>query len=152
MNPERTIQLTHKTEDGKMEQIEVRMLYCAASETGFQALSGETIDVFTPVLDKDDKGKIVVKEAPRATDLNYIQLALASIVAAYERDGEKPPVTTEDILYNATRDEVLQMVKTIVEMRTEWLFVPSTIQDEMKSQQGDRPKNAPAPTKRSRRS
>lgn len=152
MNPERTIQLTHKTEDGKMEQIEVRMLYCAASETGFQALSGETIDVFTPVLDKDDKGKIVVKEAPRATDMNYIQLALASIVAAYERDGEKPPVTTEDILYNATRDEVLQMVKTIVEMRTEWLFVPSTIQDEMKAQQGDRPKNAPAPTKRSRRS
>jgi hypothetical protein len=65
MNPERTIQLTHKTEDGKMEQIEVRMLYCAASETGFQALSGETIDVFTPVLDKDDNGKISLAAGAR---------------------------------------------------------------------------------------
>jgi hypothetical protein len=142
MNPERTIKITHKASDGKMEQIDVRMLYCAASETGFQSLSGETMEVFAAVLEKDDAGKVVVKEAPRATDMNYLQLAIASIVAAYERDGEKPPVTSDDILYNATRKEVVEMIKAVMEMQAEWLFVPSAIESETDQQDGGGKKNA----------
>ena len=53
MNPERTISVSRKTEDGNIEQVEVRMLYCAATETGFQTMSGKLIDVFIPEVGKE---------------------------------------------------------------------------------------------------
>lgn len=153
MNPERIIKITHKNEEGKAEQVEVKMLYCAASETGFQSLSGEVIDVFNPEIGKDEKGDVVIKSAPKATDMHYLQLAIACIVAAYESEGKKPPIASEDIMYHATREEVVKLVQAVVEMRTEWLFVPSTIPNEMKpSEDGGKRKNAPTPTKRSKRS
>ena len=133
MNPSRIITITHKNTDGELEQAEVRMLYCAASETGFQSLSGEIIDVFNPEIEKDEKGEIVIKSAPKATDMHYIQLAIACIVAAYESEGKEPPITSEDIMYHATREEVVKLVQAVVEMRTEWLFVPSSIPNEMNS-------------------
>ena len=153
MNPERIIKITHKNEEGKAEQVEVKMLYCAASETGFQSLSGEVIDVFNPEIGKDEKGDVVIKSAPKATDMHYLQLAIACIVAAYESEGKKPPIASEDIMYHATREEVVKLVQAVVEMRTEWLFVPSTIPNEMKpSEDGGKRKNAPTPTKPSKRS
>ena len=153
MNPKRTITITHKNTEGELEQTEVKMLYCAASETGFQSLSGETIDVFTPELDKDENGEIVIKSAPKATDMHYIQLAIACIVAAYESEGKEPPITSEDIMYHATREEMVKLVQAVVEMRTEWLFVPSTIPNEMKSSEdGGKQKKGQTPTKRSKRS
>lgn len=152
MNPERTITITHKNADGELEQAEVRMLYCAASETGFQSLSGEIIDVFNPEIEKDEKGEIVIKSAPKATDMHYIQLAIACIVAAYESEGKEPPITSEDIMYHATREEVVKLVQAVVEMRTEWLFVPSSIPNEMKpSEEGGKRKNGQTPTKRLKR-
>ena len=153
MNPSRIITITHKNTDGELEQAEVRMLYCAASETGFQSLSGEIIDVFNPEIEKDEKGEIVIKSAPKATDMHYIQLAIACIVAAYESEGKEPPITSEDIMYHATREEVVKLVQAVVEMRTEWLFVPSSIPNEMKpSEEGGKRKNVKTPTKHSKRS
>ena len=153
MNPERIIKITHKNEEGKAEQVEVKMLYCAASETGFQSLSGEVIDVFNPEIGKDEKGDVVIKSAPKATDMHYLQLAIACIVAAYESEGKKPPIASEDIMYHATREEVVKLVQAVVEMRTEWLFVPSTIPNEMKpAEDGGKRKNGQTPTRRSKRS
>lgn len=153
MNPSRTITITHKNAEGELEQTEVKMLYCAASETGFQSLSGEVIDVFNPEVGKDEKGEVVIKSAPKATDMHYIQLAIACIVAAYESEGKKSPIASEDIMYHATREEVVKLVQAVVEMRTEWLFVPSTIPSEMKPvEDGGKRKNAKTPTKRSKRS
>ena len=152
MNPERIIKITHKNADGTAEQVEVKMLYCAASETGFQSLSGEVIDVFNPEVGKDEKGEIVIKSAPKATDMHYIQLAIACIVAAYESEGKEPPITSEDIMYHATREEVVKLVQAVVELRTEWLFVPSSIPNEMKpSEEGGKRKNGQTPTRRSKR-
>ena len=152
MNPSRTITITHKNADGKLEQTEVKMLYCAASEAGFQSLSGEIIDVFNPEIGKDEKGEVIIKSAPKATDMHYLQLAIACIVAAYESEGKEPPITSEDIMYHATREEVVKLVQAVVEMRTEWLFVPTTIPNEMKpAEDGGKRKNAPTPTKRSKR-
>lgn len=152
MNPERTITITHKNAEGKLEQTEVKMLYCAASETGFQSLSGEVIDIFNPEIEKDEKGEIVIKSVPKATDMHYIQLAIACIVAAYESEGKEPPITSEDIMYHATREEMVKLVQAVVEMRTEWLFVPSSIPNETKpSEEGGKRKNGQTPTKRSKR-
>ena len=89
MNPERTIHITHKNADGITEQIDVKMLYCAASETGYQDLSGKTMDIFIPKFDIQD-GKAVMTAPPAATDADYIKLATACIVAAYQRAHLSP--------------------------------------------------------------
>jgi hypothetical protein len=149
MNPRRTIQITRKNEAGEIEQVEVALLYCAASETGFQTLSGVTMEVFNPELEKNKEGKWIVKALPKATDMNYIQLAMACIIAAYECDGEEPPIKSEDLLYHASREEVQNLVTTVLQMRNEWLQVPSTIKPEMKEKEGKQ-KNAKTPTKPSK--
>ena len=152
MNPERIIKITRKNADGTAEQVEVKMLYCAASETGYQSLSGNTMDVFFPIFEKDENGKLIVKEPAKATDMDYIQLSTACIVAAYERDNEKPPITANDIIYSASRAEIIDMIKTVLEMRTEWSAIPSTVEKEMEKKGDVQRKNAPTPTKRSKRS
>ena len=149
MNPRRTINITRKNEAGEIEQTEVKLLYCAASETGFQSLSGETMEVFNPELEKSEEGKWIVKALPKATDMNYIQLAMACIIAAYECDGEEPPIKSEDLLYHASREEVTNLVTTVLQMRNEWMAVPSTIKPEMEEKKGKR-KNGQTPTKPSK--
>ena len=151
MNPERTVKISKKQENGKVAQVEVKMLYCAATETGYQKLSSKMIDVFVPTIDKDAEGKPYVKEPPKATDEDYIMLALAAIIAAYECNGEEAPIDSHDILYTATREEVIALVSAVMQMRQEWVFVPSTIEKEIK-ETGDKPKNAKTPTKHSKRS
>lgn len=149
MNPRRTIQITRKNEAGEIGQVEVKLLYCAASETGFQSLSGETMEVFNPELEKNEEGKWIVKALPKATDMNYIQLSMACIIAAYECDGDEPPIKSEDLLYHASREEVQNLVTTVLQMRNEWMEVPSTIKPEMEEGKGKR-KNGQTPTKRSK--
>ena len=151
MNPRRTIIITRKNEAGEIEQTEVKLLYCAASETGFQTLSGVTMEIFNPELEKNEEGKYVIKALPKATDMNYIQLAMACIIAAYECDGEEPPIKSEDLLYHASREEVTNLVTTVLQMRNDWMQVPSTIKPEMEETgRNGRRKNAPTPTKRSK--
>lgn len=151
MNPRRTIKITRKDEAGEIEQTEVKLLYCAASETGFQTLSGVTMEVFNPELEKNEEGKWIIKALPKATDMNYIQLAMACIIAAYECDGEEPPIKSDDLLYHASREEVQNLVTTVLQMRNEWMAVPSTIKPEMEEKE-DKRKNAKTPTKHSKRS
>lgn len=152
MNPTRTITITRTGADGNPEQVEVRMLYCAASETGYQSLSGKTMDVFFPTYGKDDEGNVIVMEKPQAGDMDYIHLAVACIVAAYERDRQEPPITADNILYSASRQEIIDMVRAVVEMQLEWMKIPATISKEMEEKPDRKLKNAETPTKRSRRS
>ena len=151
MNPRRTIKLTRKNEAGEIGQTEVKLLYCAGSETGFQTLSGVTMEVFNPELEKNEEGKYVIKALPKATDMNYIQLSMACIIAAYECDGEEPPIKSEDLLYHASREEVQNLVTTVLQMRNEWLQVPNTIKPEMEeTERKGKRKNSQTPTKRSK--
>lgn len=152
MNPERTITLTRTNEQGELEKAEVKVLYCAASETGYQSMSGKTMDVFMPEYDFDEEGKLKgIKTPPKATDMDYLQLATACIVAAYERNKQEPPVSSKDILYNCSREEVIALTTAVMEMYYEWLVVPNTIEKEIKAGKG-RSKNAATPTRHSKRS
>ena len=153
MNPERTIKLTRTNKQGELEEVEVKILYCAASETGYQSLSGKTMDVFMPEYDFDDEGKVKgIKTPPSATDMDYLQLATACIVAAYERNDHEPPVTSKDILYNSSREEIIALTTAVMEMYYQWLIVPKTIEKEMNDDGKGRQKNAEMPTRRSKRS
>ena len=107
---------------------DVEMLYCAATETGYESISGQSCEIFIPEISKDKKGKEQIRM--RATTRDYIQLAVAAVIAAYTRKGEDAPVTADDILYNATSQEVTKLITTVIELRNAWYKVPSVIQPE----------------------
>ena len=99
---------------------EVEVIYCAATETGFEKLRDKSMEVFAP------SDNIV------ATTEDYIALGIAGIIAAYTRRGEDAPVTSSDILYDATPTEVQTLIVTILELRNEWYQVPAVVKPESK--------------------
>jgi hypothetical protein len=105
---------------------EIEMLYCAATETGFEDIAGKTADIFNPIPVLDKEGKVKELMPPPATTKDYIYLAVACIVAAYASRGEEAPNLTNDILYNATPAEVQLLTKTAIELKLEWYKVPTT--------------------------
>ena len=127
---------------------EVRMRYCAATETGFEILSGKKIDVFTSTpTELDTDGNATKFDPPAATNEDYLTLATAAIVAAYARNNEEPPVKSEDILYDATPQEISELLTTVIMLRVEWYTVPDVVKPDMKPDtKGRRSKNAQPPT------
>ena len=122
---------------------EVGLRYCAAAETGYEQLSGKSSEVFSPTVKKRDAdGTPTEIDAPKATEYDYIMLALAAIIAYYAKRGEKEPVKSEDILYDATAQDVTQLMLTIVQLRNEWYKMPYVVQDEIEKKSGEEPKNA----------
>ncbi len=136
MISEKTIQICGK---------DVQMRYCAAAETGYERLSGQSSDIFVPEVERDDEGNITnVKQRAKADD--YIKLAIAAIIAAYARQNEESPITADDIMYDATPQEVTTLITTVIELRAKWYEIPSVVkQDEPADEEDendDKPKNA----------
>ena len=132
MIPERNIHICGK---------DIRMIYCAATENGYEELSGKSVFCFVPTVTKNDKGEDEVQPAA-ATSKDYMMLSIASIIAASEQQGVEVPITSKDILYEATAQEVSQMLLAIVELRNEWYKVPDVAkEDEKPAEDGDKPKN-----------
>lgn len=102
------------------------MRYCAATETGYETISGKPATIFMPDITKDDKGNIISIETKAETE-DYIKLALAAIIAAYARDNQKAPIQSEEIMYNASSKDVILLIKTVTELRNEWYDIPSII-------------------------
>lgn len=106
----------------------VRMRYCAATETGFEAMTGKGIGIFIPSANTDN-GEVTTTP-PEATTSDYITLAMAGIIAAYAYTNEKAPIEMEALLYEARPDEIVQLIQSICELRNEWYRVPSVIKAE----------------------
>ena len=119
---------------------DVELLYCAATETGYESISGQSCEIFIPEISKDNKGKEQIRM--RATTRDYIQLAVAAVIAAYTRKGEDAPVTADDILYNATSQEVTKLITTVIELRNAWYQVPSVIKPEDDTQKDQKEESA----------
>ena len=83
----------------KMETItlcgkKVKIMYCAATETGYETIAGKSSQVFlSTVLERDENGNVTKSEPPAATLDDYIKLALAGIIAAYASEDKEPPIT-----------------------------------------------------------
>lgn len=130
---------------------QVRMRYCAAAETGYESLSGNKIDVFIPTPIKwDDEGNPTDYIPQAAKENDYLTLGIAAIIAAYTREKQDPPITGDDILYDATSKDVAELITTVAMLRAEWYNVPSVIESDM-DQEGKQGKNAPAPTTSSKK-
>jgi hypothetical protein len=125
---------------------EVQMRYCAAAETGYERLSGQSSDIFVPDVEKDEDGNIknVIQKA-KADD--YIKLAIAAIIAAYARKEQDPPITADDIIYDAEPEEVSALITSVVELRAKWYNIPTVVSEQNdtpeETEEGDdKPKNA----------
>ena len=117
---------------------DVEMIYCAATENGFEEIAGKSMSVFIPTIEND-----VIKEPAKANIGDYVKLAVSGIIAAYARKKEEPPITSDDILYNATPTERNEMLTAIVELRNEWYAIPSVLESSLNAEkQPDSPKNA----------
>ena len=123
----------------------VKIMYCAATETGYETIAEKSSQVFLPtVLERDENGKVTKAEPPAATLDDYIKLALAGIVAAYDSEDKKPPVTSKDILYKATSEEITNLVGTIGKLRAAWYNVPDVVAPDKQqpaTDGGEQPKN-----------
>ena len=122
----------------------VKIMYCAATETGYEIVAGKSSQVFLPtIIERDENGKVTKAEPPAATLDDYIKLALAGIIAAYESEDKKPPVTSKDILYHATSEEVTNLVATIGKLRAAWYNVPDVVAEQQQpaTDKGEQPKN-----------
>ena len=127
MNVERTINICGK---------EVFMCYCAATETGYETISGKSSIIFVPKVIKDANGKVQTVE-PNCNMADCITLAVAGIIASYDFRNQEAPITSQDILYHAAPQEVQNLITSILEMRNEWYQVPAMIKKEDGSQDQD---------------
>ena len=121
---EKTATITKET-DGKEEQVEVRVRYCAAVETGFEQLRGKSISTLSPESPEED----------------WIALGLSAIVAAYEYRKEQPPVDSHDILYTAKPSELMNLFTAVMELRAEWYKMPDVIAGTDKPSKARKSKN-----------
>ena len=114
---------------------EVKLLYCAATENGYEQLAGQSINEL---------------DFKKQSDL--MKLALAAIISAYSRDKQEPPVTDSDLLYDAAPEDIVKLLIAVVELRNEWYQVPKVVADKAdntKQTDDENPeeqKNAQAPT------
>ena len=93
---------------------QVKLIYCAASENGFEDLSGKSINDLDFTKSKD-----------------ILNLSLACIVAYYTSEKQEPPIKSEDILYRATSKELTDLYLTVINLRAEWYNVPAIVADKL---------------------
>ena len=116
---------------------QVKVIYCAAAENGFETLSGKSINDL---------------DFTRSQDL--LHLALACIIAAYTRDKQGPPISGDDLLFNATPQELTDLYLTVINLRNEWYGVPKVVEEQLEQEAAQTTdeekeaaeKNAPQPT------
>ena len=122
---------------------EVEIFYCAATENGFERMSGKEISVFVPTFKTNEEGKTVIDNMPEATNEDYLQLAIAGIVAADTYYGREPSITSKEIIYEAKPQECQELLTAIVELRNEWYSVPKTVEDTIKKESdGQKPEES----------
>lgn len=117
----------------KMNGQEVNIIYCLATETGYEQISGKVAsDMFNPVFTYDNEGKVKKADPPLAKNEDYVTLGYAAIVAAYTKDQQQPPITMDYLMYEATPVEITELIAAVVELRNEWYKVPDVVKPETK--------------------
>ena len=116
---------------------QVKLAYCAAAENGFEELAKKSIQ------DMD---------FTRNSDM--MALAMACIVASYAESKEDAPITSEELLYQASSRELTDLYLTVISLRASWYAVPKPVADQIQKEadrmtekeQAEAEKNAHAPT------
>ena len=126
MNNEKSITICGK---------EVKLRYCAATETGFEM-----------------NAKKSIADIDFNSQEDLLRLSVAAIIAAYQRDGQEAPISDKDILFDAKPAEIIELFKAVFELRAAWYNVPLVLEKSIKEEQAtvsdaspseeEKPKNA----------
>ena len=111
MKTERTIHILDR---------DVRLRYCAATESGFEQLRKKSI-----------------YQIDFHSNEDMIALSLAAIIAAYARSEEEAPINSDDLLYDAAPQDIITLMTATIELRNEWYNVPKVVEDTIKAEQTD---------------
>ena len=130
-----------KTKTINIEGKEISLAYCAATETGFESITGKSVQVFVPKFGKDKEGNDIITAPADATTQDYILLAVAAIIVYYESRKETAPVSVEDIIYEWRPADVTSVIEAVLEVRNEWYELPKVVVDQLKAD-GDEQDNA----------
>lgn len=115
----------------------VTLAYCYATEIAFKDLSGEDISDFI----KDAYISINDSKMPDAKKCIYA--ILAAILAYSNAKNEDAPVSDNDIMNNATPEEVGNAIGTIITLRAQFYHIPTGEEDKDKEEKPDeKEKNA----------
>ena len=128
------------------------MIYCAATEDGYEKISGKSIGSFIPEFGKDDEGNTVVKKPADVTTGDFLILAYAGIAAAASRENKKTPIEGEYMFYDITPKERSEIVPAIIELRNKWYEVPEVIKPEIEEGKEETNPNDQPPTTSSKES
>ena len=96
---------------------EVTLCYCAATENGFEDLSGKNI------YDIDFKSQ-----------RDLFNLSLSAIVAHYAKKGVQPPISSDTLLYETTPKEMSDLIATTLELRMAWYGIPKVVADQLEKE------------------
>lgn len=112
----------------------INLRYCAAAEYGYERMTGKSVAVFVPQFEKNEEGQMVMTKLPEASNEDYVMLAMAAIVAYYSKQGQDAPISTDDILYNASPTEITQLMTTVMKARNEWYGVPEVVKEKLEEE------------------
>jgi hypothetical protein len=90
---------------------------------------------------KDDQGNVVEVQAGPATSQDFIMLAVAAIIAAYDYRDQEQPISVKEILYDTTPDEIKQLTEAVIELSAKWYHVSDVVKPETDEKPDDEPKN-----------
>lgn len=116
---------------------EINIRYCMASETGYEVISGNSSEIFLPHKTGTDDNGEPIYEPPKAQTGDFLRLAFACIVAAYESKGEETPISVNEILYEATPEEITALITTTIELRKEWYNIPAVVKPETEEKESE---------------
>ncbi len=128
----------------------VTLRYCAATEYGFERMTGKSVAIFLPTFGTDGKGNEIVTAMPEAAAEDYISLAMSAVLAHYARANEDAPITIDDLLYDATPGEITNLITTVSKARNEWYRLPDVVKEKVEAEKASedikkadtQPKNA----------
>ena len=106
---------------------EVKICYCAATENAFENITGKSISVFVPTFGKDENGNTIITEPAKAMTGDWMFLGIGGIIAAYSKNNQEPPIDTNKVLFDATPEDVSNLITAIIELRGQWYKVPEII-------------------------
>ena len=119
----------------------ISLRYCAATETGFERITGKSATVFLPTQGEPDKDGKPTYGPPTATTEDYIALGISAAIASRSKAGEKPQVNMDDALFDAGPEEVKNLITTTLNLRNDWYAMPDVVKPEQDTE-GDETKNA----------
>ena len=106
---------------------EVTLRYCAATEKGFEDLQNKNFSQID--FESSD---------------DMIALGICAIVSSYAYRDKEPPIDSKKILYEATHDELVELVKATMELYVEFNHLPSMVKPDDPAEgesDEDKPKN-----------